>query len=274
MKASPPTLTMRMDAVAAMFQRDLRLYFSYRSRVLSQILQTVFSLTLFYYVSRLVRVPEFGTSDRYFAFVVIGLVILELLTSTLVIMPSAVRQELVAGTFERLVVSPFGPVSALVSMAAFPIVFSLALGGVTIGLAAVIFGIPVAWSTIGFAIPVAMLAALALAPLALVITSAVLVVKQAGTSAGFAVTLLSLVGGFFFPVDLLPAWIRWTSDVQPVTPALDLLRHLIVGTPLTSSVALTVLKLAAFVIVLVPLSAYALRAALAVSRKRGTIIEY
>ena len=53
-----------LDAGVAILQRDARLYFSYRTRVVSQLLQTLVSLTLFYYVSRLVRVPAFGTPDR------------------------------------------------------------------------------------------------------------------------------------------------------------------------------------------------------------------
>ena len=48
-------------------------------------------------------------------------------------------------------------------------------------------------------------------------------------------TCLSLVAGVFFPVALLPNWIEWTSEVQPLTPSLDLLRHLIVGTPIDSA---------------------------------------
>ncbi len=263
-----------LDAGVAILQRDARLYFSYRTRVVSQLLQTLVSLTLFYYVSRLVRVPAFGTPDRYFAFVVVGLVILELLTATLALLPMTIRQELVAGTFERVVVSPLGPVWAVTSMVMFPISFSLVLGAVTIMFAAVIFGMPIAGATAVLALPVAVLAALALAPLALGVSAAVLVVKQAGTAATFAVTLISLIGGFFFPIALLPSWIRWTADVQPVTPILDLLRHLVVGTPLTSSAWLTMLKVVGFAAILLPASMFALRAAVNISRRRGTIIEY
>ena len=73
---------------------------------------------------------------------------------------------------------------------------------------------------------------------------------------------------------MLPDWIEWTSDVQPFTPAVDLLRHLLIGIPLEDSAWSDVLRMAGFAAVLLPLSALALVAAIKTSRKRGTILEY
>ncbi len=42
-------------AFMAIMRRDLHVYLSYRTRLVSQVLTAVFSLTLFYYVSRLVH---------------------------------------------------------------------------------------------------------------------------------------------------------------------------------------------------------------------------
>lgn len=262
------------DAGLAMLKRDWQLFWSYRFRVVSQVLQAVISLTLFYYVSKLVRVPEVGGSKAYFASVVIGLVILEMLTSTLALLPLGLRQELVAGTFERLVVSPLGAVGSVVAMLLFPFLASVVLGTFTIAVAAIGFGMHVEWATAPLALPAVALATLAFAPFALLLASATLTVKQAGAGAGFLVSLLSLVGGFFFPVSLLPAWAEWLSKVQPFTPALGLLRHLLVGTPLTESAGVTLVKLALFAAVMLPVSLGVLRKGLQISRRRGTIIEY
>ena len=40
-----------------------------------------------------------------------------------------------------------------------------------------------------------------------------------------------------------PAWTRWLSEVQPFTPAVDLLRNLLVHTPLRDGVLVDLLKL-------------------------------
>ena len=261
-------------ASAGILQRDARLFLSYRARFASQLLSGFFSLVLFYYVSRVVGSRVFPSPDDYFAFAVVGLVVMGVLISTLSTLPIMLRQELVAGTLERLVVSPFGAVAAIAAMAWFPFALALFNGALLVGVAALVFGMPVEWHTAALAAPVGALGALAFAPFALLVAGAVILVKQAGMGVGFLVSGISLVGGFFFPVALLPGWIEWTSKVQPFTPALNLLRHLLVGTPLAEPEWQAVVKLVGFAAVLLPLALLILRKAIRLAQRRGTIIEY
>lgn len=258
----------------AIIKRDALVFASYRMRFVGQIASACLSVVLFYYISRLVTVSTFASADAYFAFAVIGIVILEVLTATLSLMPLRLRQELVAGTFERLVVSPFGALGAVMAMTVFPFVAALAQGFVTLVFAAVIFGMPVRWETAPLSLPVAVLGALAFAPFVLFVVASVLLFKQAGTGVGFLMTGISLVSGFFFPVALLPDWLEWTSRVQPFTPALELLRHLLVGTAMPGTVGGTLAKMALFAIVLLPVGMWTVVAALRSSQRQGTVIEY
>jgi ABC-2 type transport system permease protein len=84
---------------------------------------------------------------------------------------------------------------------------------------------------------------------------------------------VTLLAGVYFPVTLLPDWIEWTSQVQPFTPAVDLLRNLLVGTHLPDAAWVLLLKLLGFTLLMLPLSLVCLRAAVARSRRQGTIIE-
>jgi ABC-2 type transport system permease protein len=267
------TLAMRYgSAAAAMVQRDFRIYMSYRLRFATQAAGSLLSIVIFYYVSRMVRVEGF-TPDTYFAFVVVGLFIFAILTSTFAC-AAVLRQELVAGTFERLATSAFGPVASAFSVMAFPILMSLVQGTLVVAIAAVSFGLPLEWSTAPLAVPVAVLGALAFMPFGVFIAAVVLVAKQAMSAGSFLVAGISIVSGLYFPATLLPGWIEWTSAVQPFTPAVDLVRHLLVGTPLADPAWQALLKLAGFATVLLPVSAIVLAAALRVARRRGTIIEY
>lgn len=261
-------------AALGVVQRDLRMFASYRGRFVTRVVTIFLSLALFYYVSRLVHVSTFSSPERYFGFAVVGIAALEVLTATLAMTPVAVRAELLAATFERLAVSPFGPVGSIASMTLFPTALALAFVVVTLGLACAVFGLDLHWATVPLAIPVALLAAMAFAPLTVLLCAAVLVAKQAGSGAAFVVSALSLAGGAFFPVGLLPGWLRWISDAQPLTPALELLRHLLLGTPMAGSVASDVLRLAAFSAALAPLALFVLQASVAACRRRGTLTEY
>ena len=215
-------------------QRDFAIFASYRLRFLTDIGSAVLGVTVFYYISRLVTGGGFVSADEYFAFAVIGLAVLQVLTAALVVVPLALRQELVAGTFERVLVSPLGPVAALLSMATFPFLSALVRAGVTLLCAALVFGMPMRWSTAPLAVPVAVLGGIAFMPFAVGVTAAVFVAKRAGAGGGLLVTLLLLVGGVLFPIALLPDWIQWASEVQPLTPAVDLLRHVVSGAPIDS----------------------------------------
>lgn len=262
------------SATFAIVRRDWQMFISYRLRFITGWLSAFFTLTLFYYISRLVQIDSFPSPDDYYAFVVVGLIILQVLSSTLYNPPIAVQEELRAGTFERFVVSPFGPVASLCSTLVFPFLYSLANAVVMLAFAWIVFDLPVQWSTAAIAVPVAVLGSLAFASFGVALLGMVLVVKQAVSGTNWILALLSLVAGLYFPVTLLPDWIEWTSQVQPFTPTVDLLRNVLVGTPLDGSAWLDVLLVAGFAVVMMPLSVWVLRASVRATRRRGTILEY
>jgi ABC-2 type transport system permease protein len=263
-----------VDGVLGVAQRDAAIFFSYRLRAASQALLALLSVTLFYYVSRLVGTARFPTADDYFAFVVVGLVILHSLTATLVVLPNTIRTELVAGTFERLAISPLGPTLGVCAMTLFPALAAAVTGVLTLAFAVIIFGCPLAGPEAFLALPVGVLAIASFLPFALLVAALVLISKQAGNVGGLMVIILSLAGGVYYPPEMMPSWIRWVSEVQPFTPALELLRHLLIGSPLDGSIGQATARLAAFALLATPLAYLVLRSAVSLCRRRGTLVEY
>jgi ABC-2 type transport system permease protein len=262
------------SAAHGVLLRDWRIFISYRVRFVTQLLSMFFSLTLFYYISRVLTVSEVGSADDYFAFVVVGLVILQVLTSTMYTPPVVLQTELVAGTFERILVSPFGPMAGICSMLVFPFIFSIVSATLMLAFAYLVFGLPVEWDTAALGLPVAVLGTLAFSCFGVVLVGAMLVFKQAIAGTNWIVALISLIAGLYFPVKLLPDWIEWTSEVQPFTPTVDLLRNVLVGTPLEDPAWRSVLIVLAFTVVLMPVSVWLLKKTVGVSRTRGTVLEY
>lgn len=262
-------------AALAMLRRDMLIFLSYRLRLLAQLFGTIFSLTLFYYISRVVGGSDlFPDPDDYYAFAVVGLLILSVLNSTLGSPPGAFRQELVAGTFERLYLSPFGPVASLVSMLLFPFCFSLFSAATTLAYAGLAFGMHIEWDTAALAIPLGALGALSFMPFGLLLLAATVVFKQAAAGTTWIIAGISLIGGLYVPVSVLPGWMQTLSDIQPFTPATELLRHVLVGTPLRDSAWLDITKCAVFALVMLPLAVALTHKALDVGRRRATITEY
>jgi ABC-2 type transport system permease protein len=261
------------SAFLAVMRRDLHIYLSYRTRLVSQIMTSVFSLTLFYYISRLVHVNGFGSHNAYFGFVVIGISLVGVMYSCFSI-PELVRQELIAGTFDRLLLSPFGAIRSVLAMALFPMMYSFLLATITLGLGCVLFGLQLHWSTVPLSIPVIVLALLAFMPFGVLFAALTVVFKQGSMGTTWVIALLSIIGGLYFPVSLLPSWVRTAGKLQPFTPATEVLRHLLVGSQPITPVGSSLARIAAFAAVLLPASIVILVHAVRVGQRRGTIIEY
>ena len=232
-----------------------------------------FTLTLFHFISRLVHVPGFNP-DSYFAFAVVGLIILQVLTSTLSVPQTSLRQELVAGTFERLLLSPFGAVKGVLATTLFPLAYALLTSLAMLLFASTVFGVHLDWATIPLVVPIGLLGALSFAPFGVMFLAVAFLTRQGLAGANFLIAGIGLIAGLYFPVALLPDWLRWASNVQPFTPAVDLLRHVMVDTQLHDSLWIELLKLVAFTVVLLPLAVRAVSLALRFSRRRGTVLEY
>jgi ABC-2 type transport system permease protein len=258
---------------AAVVRRDLLLAWSYRLQFVAGIFSGFVSLAVFYYVSRLVRVEQFSP-DSYFAFVAIGVVVFTVIGATLQVPQMALRQELVAGTFERLLLAPWGPVAAIASLMIYPTLYSLLTVASLVGIGAAVFDLQLQWATLPLALPVAVLCLLAFAPFGMLLLASVVFSKRAPPGANYLIAALSVVGGLYFPAELLPGWIQWASKAQPLTPAAELLRSVLVGEHLSEPAWLLVAKLAGFAAIAIPLTVLVLRRALTSSRRRGTILEY
>jgi ABC-2 type transport system permease protein len=258
----------------AILRRDAQVFFSYRARLPSYVLAGFFAIALFHFISKLVRVEPFNDPEHYFAFVVIGMLAYRILAVVVASPAGTMRQELVEGTFDRLAVSATGPTVGLASLLLFPALLALALGALDLVLASLVFGLDLRWPDALLALPLGLLTALACAPLGLAILALNVVFKQAAGGTNILLSLISLLAGFYFPPELLPAWLEWMSEVQPFTPAVDLLRTVLVGGPVTSPTGESLAKLVGFTAVSLPLAVHLLRAAVAHVRRKGTLLEY
>lgn len=260
-------------AFGAVMHRDLRVYLSYRTRVVSQVLTSVFSLTLFYYVSQLVHVSGFPSPASYFGFVVVGIALVSVLYSCFSV-SEMVRQELIAGTFERLLLSPFGAIRSVLAMCLFPLLNAFVTAAITLAIGCAAFGLQLHWATVPLSIPAMALALFSFLPFGLLFAALTVAIKQGNVGTSWVIALISIVGGLYFPIALLPEWAQTAADLQPFTPATELLRHLLVDSPQQTSTVTAIAKLVGFASVLLPLSLLALHHAIRLGQRRGTIIEY
>jgi ABC-2 type transport system permease protein len=267
-------MTELVRGAGAIVRRDARIFWSYRLRPVRELVGTIFTVALFYELAQLVSSRRFPTPGAYFEFAAVGLAFTPMLRSALIAPPAALREELLAGTFERLALSPLGASACLIASLAFPLVLAIGTGLLVLLVASAFFGLALSWPACALAIPLGALTALALVPFGALLLAMGVFVKQVTVGSGWILAGLGLVGGVYFPPALLPGWIRWSADLQPATPALALLRHVLTGAPVGAPLGLELVKLAAFAAIGVPVAAAVLRAACEHARRRGTLLEY
>jgi ABC-2 type transport system permease protein len=255
-------------------KRDFLVASSYRVGFLTGLVGGFANIVIFYYISRLVRLENSLSPDEYFAFVTIGVLIFTVVGATLTTPHMALRQELVAGTFERLLLAPGGTIASIVSLLLFPALYALLTVMAMLVFAALVFGLELHWATVPLGVPLALLAILAFAPFGILLQASVVIGKKAPPGTNYVILVIALISGLYFPVALLPDWVQWTSEVQPFTPAVDLLRWSLAGQALEDSAWLELAKLAGFAVVMVPIAIVVMAAMLRQSRRRGTILEF
>ena len=146
-------------------------------------------------------------------------------------------------------------------------VFIYILGGA-------LFGLSFTDANIGGSLFVFILALLAFASLGVASAAFTLVLKRGDPLLWLSGGLSWLLGGVFFPVDMLPDGLRLAAQILPITHALEALRATLLGGAGLVDVAPHVAVLAGFAFVGLPLTMTLFGAAVRWGKRSGTLGHY
>jgi ABC-2 type transport system permease protein len=268
-------LVAEIGKVPAFLRRDFLVMLSYRVAFVSDILAIAVQAAMFGFLAQLVDpsvLPSYnGVETGYFEFVIVGVVIATVSGLLLQKVSTAIRQEQMIGTLEALLVTPTSPTTVQSGSVAFDVLYipfrMAALMGViavTLGLAFHASGIMPSFVLLAGFVPFVW-------GLGLMAAAAIVTFRRGGGIVGFAMSVLGLVSGAFFPLSLLPAWLQSLAEANPVAIAMEGTRNALIGGAGWEGIGQDLL-------VLVPLSLAALfagvaafRAALAREHRRGTL---
>jgi len=261
----------------AFLRRDLLEALTYRFSFVSSLAGIFLSSATFYFIAKLVpsgsrSLEAFG--GDYFAFAVVGIAFSSLLGIFQEGLPSVIRGAQVAGTLEALLVTRTSVPAILLGSSLYSLLFQALRTGLHLGLAVAVFGLRFGRiNAPGF---LAVLALTALCFLSIgVLSASFILVYKSGNPFGWAFGGLSgLLGGVVFPVSLLPDWLRWVSWLLPVTHALEGMRKSLLASAPFADILPSILALAAFNAVLLPVSLVAFRLALRKAKRDGTLTHY
>ncbi len=264
----------RLRAIMAFANKDFKVARSYRLGFFLGIFGAFWGLIGLRVVSKLVSGGIFaGPSNRYFSFVVIGVLMVFILEPTAVSGSVAVRQDQVQGTLEYLGTLPVPRLVLGLCWSAFAFLQSCVSAAVILGLT-FLLGFRVTHVDVGVVVATILLTLVIFFAFGVAGTALVLAFQQGGALIVGFTALLALVSGVLYPVVELPGWVQPLVHLSPLTYTLELLRSALLANQPPTSTAEDLLILVGFAVVLLPLSGVLLELGFRHSQRRGTLATF
>ncbi len=262
----------RLLAVAS---KEFHLAASYRLTFVAGAGSTFAAVLMFYLLAKFVGGGASGLLAAYggdfFSFVLIGIAFQGYLGLSLDAMAGSFRAEQVLGTLEAAAATS----TPLPVLAAGSILWQLLQTSWRVALylvlAVFLFGLDLSGANLLSAIVVLFLSIAAFAGTGAVAGSFMLVYRQGNPVRWLYGSASMLLGGVYYPVTVLPDWLRPVSAVLPLTSSLEGMRRaLLAGTPL-SGLGDQLLVLGIFCVLSIPAGILSYRWALARARRDGLL---
>ncbi len=265
--------------VLAFVERGFREELSYRFSSLLQVLGMLFSLFVFYEISRLFP-PDVVSSylrpygGNYFAFVVLGIALNDYSATGLAHLSRVVRSWQTEGVLEPVLASP-----TPWSLVAWSVIAEGLLWSSVRAALYVVVGFLAVPEFFALKHPMALLAALALSLVAFsglgLLSAAFILAFKRGNPVVWAIGGLStLLAGVYYPLELLPGYLRAVAELFPLTHSLRAMRLVILEGAGFGDVWPSLLALLALGALLVALGQVGLALAMKHVRKYGSLAEY
>lgn len=266
-----------MRSTAALVRASWQSARSYRLRMLGSIAALLLSVVPLYFVANALqpimadKIAQQG--GEYFAFLIVGTVTFMLLPTAMQALPGSVGGAIGSGVFEALLGTRARLPALLAGMTGFGLLWT-ALRALVMLIGGWLLGAAILWSHLGSAVVILGLILLAYLPFGLIGAAMVIAFRTAGPLSKGVLALSALLGGVYYPTQVIPSWIQSVSTFIPLTYGLRSLRRTILeGEPLTA-VLPDLAILCVFIVVLMSVGAVALTAALRHARRAGTLSHY
>lgn len=268
---------MNVRAVLALMNASWRTGISYRLRFMQSIVGASLAVIPVFFVARALQPTMAKTvaneGGDFFAFLVVGFVVLSLVGACVDLLPSQVGGDIGNGFFEALLGAPAGIPSVLLGLVSYSLVFTLVRGCIMIVVASAM-GAHFAFARLPDVILIVTLLTVAHLGVGLLATAAVVAFRTSFNLPQYVMMASGFLGGVYWPTSVLPSWIYRASEILPISYALRGIRHSALEGKGIAEIADDVMTLGVYGALLLTLGGLSLSLALAYARRRGTLSQY
>lgn len=264
--------------LSAFFIRDFLEEMSYPLAFAMRWGGILFKLLTFYFLGKLVAgavLPQLAPyGNSYFPFVMLGLALAGFQGVALTAISSNVLYGMYTGTLEAMLVTRTS-LSTIVFASMF-YQFSLALLEILVYLAFsfLFFGVSLGQANLPATAVLLVLALLSHLPIGILSAGFILIFKRGDPVTLILGHLSALLGGVYFPLQVLPQWVQTVSQFLPFTHALEGLRQAVLNGKGLLDLSHQVAILSAFALVLLPLSLAFFAWAVRQAKRLGTLSQF
>jgi ABC-2 type transport system permease protein len=257
----------------AFLRRDFRVAASYRLGFVLRFAAVVAALATFGVMARFLG-PSGEVPGGYLGFWVTGLAVAELFHFCASAWAMRVREAQLLGTLEAVLSTPAPTHHVVLASASFDLVVALARFGLYLGVGALVFAVDFSRTSLLGLLVLLPLALAAFVSLGFLGGAMAMVLRRTDPISALAWLAAAGLGGVFYPIDALPAWVRPLSWILPVGPALEGFRAAVFAGAGPGELVGPLLALAGFTVVVGPLAVWAMGAALRQARRDGSLTLY
>jgi len=261
--------------IPAFFRRDLRVLFSYRTSFVSDWLNMLVQILIFFFVGHLISpksLPSFGgRHPSYIEFVSVALLLTSFMQLTLGRLVNAVRTEQLQGTIESLMTTPTATVTLQLGSVFYDVLYVPFRTLVFLLIVTLVFGIHLHWAGLFLIAAIFVVFAPFLWGLGVLSAGLTLTFRRGSASLGVGITLLTLASGAFFPTSVFPGWLQSVTENNPIKQAVDASREALLGSAGWASTLPTVARLVPISAASLAIGMWVFREAMNRERRRGTL---
>jgi ABC-2 type transport system permease protein len=253
----------------AFFRRDFRNDISYRFSFILEVLNIILTLGSFYFLSKLIGEH---ISGRYapFPFLLLGMAVNGYMNTSLYCFSQSIRGNQQVGVLKAVLSTPVSPLGFVFFSSLYPL-FRAALDALVYMAGGLLLGLSLGQMNLLSAVVLFVVSVLAFASLGILSATFALVFKR-GDPLLWAVGGLSwLLGGVFYPLEVLPPYLRQVAALLPITHALSGMRMAILEGASLAVVAPQIMALGLFAAIGLPISLLLFIAGMRWTRTSGSL---
>lgn len=252
---------------------------SYKLNFLTSLFGILLSVTLYFFMSQLfvgaAMIPHLKPyGGDYFSFVLIGIAFYDYLGLAMGSLASTISSAQASGTMEVLLVTPTRISTIILSSSLYRFIWTSIRVLAFIIIGALGFDLKIAGANYIGAFLILVLMIISFTSIGIMSASFIMVLKRGDPITWIFSTASMLLGGLYYPIEVLPVWLQKISYLLPVTYALEGMRMALLQGYSMARLLPYIFMLLLFGVVMMPISLVGFKYAIKRAKMDGSLTHY